>query len=171
MSSGVNWQGVAGSRRSLHPLGLQTLFVEKQEKKSASGVRWVHVFQYHYAHRSARRLLIDLTNGSVEKEQTIDSVHLPLNNTEIDFARNLILQDPAVMQKLHNEQIKRGQTQTQNLTELDVKASIYEPWSSSHPCHTQRCALLSLFDHTNTVFSMEPVVLLDTLEVQLLEPR
>ncbi len=171
MSSAVSWQGAAGSRRSLHPLGLQTLFVEKQEKKSEPGVRWVHVFQYHYAHGAARRLLIDLTNGSVEKEQTINSVHLPLNNTEIDFARNLILQDPAVMQQLRNEQIKRGQPQTLDLTELDVKASIYEPWSSSHPCHTQRCALLSLFDDSNTVFTIEPVVLLDTLQVQLLEPR
>jgi len=159
------------SARSFHPLGLQTLSVEKQERKGQTAVRQVHVYQYHYGHRSARLLTVDLVDNSIIGQRRIDSVHLPLNTIEIDYARTLILQDASVMQKLHEEQTRRGQPLTRDLTELDIKASIFEPMNGLHPCSTQRCALLSLFDQTRTVFAVEPVVLLNTLQVQLLDQQ
>jgi len=164
------WPSTLSARR-FHPLGLQTLSVEKQERKGQTNVRQAHLYQYHYGHQSARLLIVDLVDNSVIGQRRIDSVHLPLNDTEIDYARSLILQDVNVMQKLHEEQARRGQPPNTDLTELDVKASIFEPMDSLHPCSTQRCALLSLFDQTRTVFAVEPVVLLDTLQVQLLNPR
>lgn len=163
----ANWPATATSRR-LHPLGLQTLSVEKQERKNQAAVRYAHVYQYHYVHRQARLLVVDLDRASIAKQRLINSVHLPLNASEIAHAQSLILQDATVLQQLHAEQHHRGQPPTVDLSDIDVKASIFEPLDPAHDCHTQRCALMSLFDQSRTVFAVEPVVLLDTQRVRLL---
>ncbi len=164
----AHWPAAAAPRR-LHPLGLQTLSVEKQERKNQAAVRYAHVYQYHYVHRQARLLVVDLDSASIDKQHLINSVHLPLNTIEIAHAQSLVLQNTAVLQQLHAEQRRRGQPPTVDFSDIDVKASIFEPLNPAHDCHTQRCALLSLFDQSRTVFAVEPVVLLDTQRVQLLQ--
>lgn len=151
-----------------HPLALQTLSIEKQERKNQRSTRWVNVYQYHYTLQSARLLLIDLESNTVTKQSPIDTVHLPLNDTEIEFAKTLLSDDKELIDRLKLEQLQRHEPAFTSLAELDVKASIFEPMSTSHDCHNQRCALVSLFDKTRTVFTIEPVVNLTTLKVEAL---
>ena len=154
-----------------HPLGLQTLSIEKQERKNHLKPRWVNVYQYHYTQQASRVLLIDLDTDTVLRQTTIDTVHLPLNDIEIDFARTLLSQNNELMNRLRQAQVRHGKPAFESLTELDVKASIYEPMNSTDACHTQRCALLSLFDETRTVLSIEPIINLTTFHVKTLDSQ
>lgn len=162
----------AGQTAALdHPLGVQTLFIEKADTKTASASRVARVYQYDYTRRSSRLLELDLSSNSLIRSWPIDSVHLPLNEMEIDFARQLLAADAGMMDELRTQQAKRGDLPFQSLDELDVKASIFEPIDAGHPCTRTRCALLSLFDKTRTVFSTEPVIYLDTQRVGLLHKQ
>ena len=154
-----------------HPLGAQTLSIEKQERKNQLDVRWINVYQYNYAAQATRLLVMDLQENVIVKQTPIDSVHLPLNDVEIDFALSLIAQDTALLQRLKQDHSRRTPEPFVSIYELDLKASIYEPLQAEHPCQTQRCALVSLFDQTNTVFAAEPIVNLSAMSVTLLSSQ
>ena len=154
-----------------HPLGLQTLSIEKQVRKKHPDTRWVSVYQYNYTAQSARLLTIDLDSDQVTKQTSINSVHLPLNGTEITFAQSLLNQDTDMIKRLQQEQVQRSQSAFALLSELDLKASIYEPIDPADDCQQQRCALISLFDKTRTVFAIEPVINLTTQQVRALQSR
>jgi hypothetical protein len=53
---------------ALHPLGLQTLSIEKQKRKNQHSTHWVNVYQYTLC--SARVLLIDLQSNKVTRQDT-----------------------------------------------------------------------------------------------------
>lgn len=152
-----------------HPLGLQTLFVEKQENKKTNPVLRARVFQYDYSRNAARVVSIDLLTDTIERVQVVDSVHLPLNAAEIDYAISVLSRENQLLELMRQEQIRRGQPVFESLAELEVKASIFEPNSGAHRCASERCVLLSLFDQTNTVFTAEPVVYMHSASVQLLQ--
>lgn len=162
----VAWPSAQAS--TTHPLGLQTLSIEKQEQKNTQGTRMVSVYQYHYAHESARLLVLDLLDQTLVREQVIETIHLPLNQVEIGHAIAIVSKDEKVVEQLWAEQRYRHRPAFSDLSELDIKASIFEPTNPLHPCNVQRCALLSLFDDTRTVFSIEPVVYLGTARLELL---
>ena len=82
-------------------------------------------------------------------------------NERIDFI--------IIMQALNEEQRAHGLSELSDLTSLAVKASIFEPNDKTRLCATQRCALVSLFDSTRTVFAVEPVVNLQQLSVSTLQ--
>lgn len=166
-----NRQNQPTDSRSGHPLGRQILSVEKQENKHASDTRYARVYEYDYNTQRTHLLVIDLLTQRVDREQRINTVHLPLNQAEIDFASNVLADDVQLIAQLQAEQRKRGQSAFHRLSELDVKASIYEPMDASHRCAHERCALLSLFDQTRTVFATEPVVHMDTGTLNVLSTR
>lgn len=151
-----------------HPLGLQQLSVEKREHKSSRTLRWINVYQFHYGFSESRLLVVDLNTGKVAESHTIDSVHLPLNLAEIEYAIQILKDEAEVVQLLQADQIRRGQPAFSELGSLDVKASVYEPIQSDDECAQERCALLSLFDESLTVFSYEPIVHLETGLIRLL---
>lgn len=151
-----------------HPLGVQTLSIEKQERKNQYDSRWINVYQYNYALQSARLLLVDLQSDTIVRQSSINSVHLPLNDTEIEFSKSLLGDKQELIDRLKLEQTRRGASRFNLLAELDVKVSIYEPRDTAHACYRQRCALVSLFDDTRTVFTTEPVINLTTLQVETL---
>lgn len=153
----------------LHPLGVQTLSIEVRESKDKSRLTELSVYQFHYDLAQARLLSVDVANDRLIKSHTIDSVHLPLNQAEIAYASTLLQSHSAIIQQLREEQILRGHIAFGSLSELDVKASIYEPHDPNHPCFRKRCALMSLFDDTRTVFSTEPVINLQDGLVSLLK--
>lgn len=152
-----------------HPLQIQTLSIELDERKKDKASRRARVYQFNYNTQHSRVLLIDLDQQTVMAEQAIASVHLPLNEQEIATANSLIENNTALMQQLNAALAKRGLPPMNDLSMLDVKASVFEPDNQSHPCTLQRCALISLFDHTRTVFAIEPVVNLQQLSVNTLQ--
>lgn len=170
LASQVPWAESAGKRQA-HPLGVQTLFIERQESKQANLERRARVYQYDYTSQAARMLVIDLDNQAVLREQGIDSVHLPLSEQEIAFAKALLAQDDSLLSQLRAEQSRRNAIPFVTLDELDVKASIYEPLDSNDPCSVSRCALLSLFDASSTVFTTEPLIYLSRQQVGELHRR
>ena len=154
-----------------HPLGSQTLSIEKQERKNQRDVRFINVYQYNYPQRAARLVVIDLQDGTLLKQSSIPSVHLPLNEVEINYAISLLVNTEDLMESLKREHLKRSAQPFSSIDELDVKASIYEPRDKDHACQYDRCALLSLFDKTSTVFTIEPVINLSNLSVSVLNPQ
>lgn len=154
-----------------HPLGAQTLSIEKQERKNHHRVRWVNVYQYNYPQQTARLLVVDLDHNEIIKQSAINTAHLPLNQTEIDYAIQLLTNNAELVARLNTEYAHRHSMPFTRVSELDIKASIYEPRSTEHSCHLNRCALLSLFDHSRTVFTIEPVVNLSTLSVSILNSK
>ncbi len=168
-------RSVAPKDATNHPLGVQTLSIEKREQKKRSTLAPEHVsmlvYQFHYELAQARMLVVDTATERVLDSHPVASVHLPLNQTEIDFAVNLVNMQSALLDKFRDEQVRSGRTPFTQLEQLDVKASIFEPRDINNACAVQRCALLSLFDQSNTVFSTEPVVNLQTFAVTLLGDR
>ena len=165
----TGWEQPLARTSHTHPLGIQTLSVEKQENKKQPDNQRMQVYQYHYDLQKARRLTFDTLNETLMASSDIDSVHLPLNDNEISFAITLAEAQPTLVQQLRDEQSRRGQTPFAQLADLDVKASIFEPLNPAHECHVQRCALLSLFDDTRTVFAVEPVINLQQMSVSTLK--
>ncbi len=152
-----------------HPLGTQTLSIEFDERKEAPREKRARVYQFNYTSRQTRVLVVDIDNNEVVSEQPIQSVHLPLNTVEIEYAEQLLSGASTIVKQLQSEQTRRGDSPFVTLKELDAKASIFEPMQNDHQCKTDRCALFSLFDNTRTVFSTEPVVNLTRGTVMLLQ--
>jgi len=164
------WQQQGSSLKSHpHRLGIQTLSIELDERKKNDHTRRARVYQFNYQLKQSRLILIDLDNAAVVKQQVIDTVHLPLNSVEIETARILVEQQTEIMEKLNQYQMQRGMQHLVDLGTIEVKASIFEPDNPQHICARQRCALISLFDQTRTVFSVEPLVNLQTLSVTTLQ--
>ena len=141
-----------------HALSQQTISVEPYVRKHPGRDQQARVYQFNYHTASARMLVISLTQESVVRESPIHSVHLPLNEEESAAALTTLAKNTEAMDLLRNDQIRRDQKPFTDLNELSVKSSIYSPIDVTHPCATQRCALLSLFDQGNTVFAMEPII-------------
>ena len=166
------WQQQRSSLNSNpHRLGIQTLSIELDERKKDDRTRRARVYQFNYHLKQSRLVLIDLANAIITKQQVINSVHLPLNSMEISTARLLVEQHTQIMQKLNTIRSRRGMPNIANLSTIEVKASIFEPDEQQHLCASQRCALISLFDETRTVFSVEPLVNLQSLSVTTLQQR
>ena len=164
----VSWVQPRAPLADAHPLQIQTLSIEKDEQKKNKQSQRARVYQFHYDIQQSRLVLIDLPTASVVSTHTIDSVHLPLNANEIAMARKLVEADQTIMQKMAKEYARRASVSLTDLSMIDVKASIFEPSNNAHICATQRCALLSLFDQTHTVFAVEPLVNLQRLSVTTL---
>jgi len=167
-----SWQWPTGKQKALvHPLGLQTISIEKQENKNQFEPRWATAYQYSYNHRSARLLTVDLLEQRVISTNDIPHIHLPLNDLEIDFSIKLLSAETEVVQTLATEHARRPNAQRFVLEALDIKASIYEPTDINHPCHINRCALMSFFDQSGTVFNLEPIINLNSMVVESLSLR
>ncbi|MBX2839835.1 MAG: hypothetical protein KTR35_23460 [Gammaproteobacteria bacterium] len=160
-ASSVPWPAAARVKPN-HVLGVQTLSIELGESKKNRSARIAHVYQYNHVIEQSRMVSIDLVADTVLDQQTIDSLHLPLSNNEINHAIALLAKAETLLERMRHEQRNRGVTAFNTLDELEVKASIFSPMDADHICVTNRCALLSLFDSTNTVFTLEPIAILST---------
>jgi len=139
------WSEVSQRRRSESTLGVQTITVESAEQKNRNQTKLVLVYQFDHSSQLARRLDIDLAENQIKKDSIVNSVHLPLNQNEIDHAIALL-------------NVSTLRDKFPPLDQLNVKAVVFEPNDPVHICAVERCALLSLFDETRTVFATEPVV-------------
>ncbi len=162
-------QKQASSRLNSHVLGMQTLFIEHDKRKANREAHRARVYQYDHNNQTARLVIVDLELQSSLSSTLLPNIHLPLNNAEQRWALLQLGNKPALMESLRNEQRVRHLTPFASLAELDVKASIFEPVDSDHICARQRCALLSLFDATQTVFTVEPVVNFASGEITLVK--
>lgn len=143
--------------RTDHPLGVQTLSIELEDRKQRIR-RIARVYQFDHNHQRSRLVRVDLNTGAVLQQQVVDSRHLPLNTQEVDYAMTQLLARDDLLEQLRNEQRARGIQAFGSLAELEVKAFVHQPRNPEHSCHQQRCALLSLFDQSRTVFNLEPLV-------------
>lgn len=159
----------SGELKGAHFLNVQTLSIELDERKKTNKQRRARVYQFNYNTQQSRLILVDLDTRDMVKTQPIESIHLPLNDHEIATARTLVEQQPKLMDAVNQEQQSRGLPALIDLSSLDIKASIFEPNDQTHLCAQQRCALVSLFDHTRTVFVVEPLVNLQALSVTTLQ--
>lgn len=163
------WASSTRSTDAAHPLGIQTLSIEADWKKHASGQRLARTYQFNHSKQTSRLLVVDLDRHSVVNVQAINSVHLPLNDTEIEYAKTLLSNDATFYTLLNREREQQSLGPVSGLTMYDVKASIYEPNIDAHACALQRCVLFALVDQSLTVSSIEPLVNLYTGSVVLLQ--
>ncbi|MEE9318846.1 MAG: hypothetical protein V3U76_00210 [Granulosicoccus sp.] len=151
-------QSRSNRRSQPHVLDVQTLSIEHDKRKTSRAVRRARVYQYDHNNQVARLVIVDFDQQSSLTTLPLLSIHLPLNAAEQRWALQQLSNELTLMENLRNEQRARHLTPFASLADLDVKASIFEPVDSQHICARQRCALLSLFDATRTVFKLEPVV-------------
>ena len=154
-------------RSRAHPLGVQTLAIEWHSLKAPQGQRLARVLQYDHSARRARRLIIDVDTRSLVQEIEISSVHLPLGTQEEAWVLQHLEQDARVLSSINTERAHRGQASLTSLGQLNVKATIHEPLDNTDVCHTERCALVSLFDSEQRVYVIEPVVVFASGNIQL----
>ncbi|MEE9335828.1 MAG: hypothetical protein V3U65_17180 [Granulosicoccaceae bacterium] len=157
------------TKGSAHPLGLQTLSIEADWKKHADATRLARIYQYDHTQLKSRLLVVDVNSKQVIREQLINSVHLPLSTDEILYATAQLNASASLLLDINQERTQQLLTPITDLSSFDVKASIYEPTLTHHPCSTQRCVLFALVDATLTVSSVEPLVLLSSGDVQRLQ--
>ncbi len=157
-----------------HPLGIQVLLIEPKEQKKTtnSNAKMVEVFTFDHNTHAAERTLVNLTMGTISHSQTINGIHLPLSDEEIEFAINAVRNDLNVYAKLQKEHAAQGHTETDDvMSDLQLRVSIWVPLSAEHEgvsgCIHERCALISIFDKHNVSYAIEPVVKLKTSEVLL----
>ena len=151
-----------------HELGVQTLSVELVDIKGSTD-RLARVFQFSHLTERARSVTVDLSTGEPLYQTDIRSMHLPLSTTEMAYAKKRLSVHNSLIEQMRAEQRRRGVTPFTSLDELSVKAVIFTPPNEEHTCRRERCALLSLFDNSHTVFSLEPVVQLRSGKVTPLE--
>jgi len=164
------WQQERNAQKnSPHKLGIQTLSIELDERKKNDPTRRARVYQFNYQRRQSRLVLVDLESAIIVKQQVIETVHLPLNEHEIATAKALVEQQKEIMDRINQSQSHRGTPRLIDLSGIEVKASIFEPDNQQHTCARQRCALISLFDQSRTVFTVEPLVNLQNLSVTTLQ--
>lgn len=169
-------EGASATSGREHPLGLQTLFVERSvtgkntNRKGPLLSHEIH-FQFDHTRNRAWRLHVDAATGKVLERQALDTVHLPLSTAEIAWATALIAADDELLERLRDEQRADGRAVFEHVGELDMKAIIHEPTDASDPCAHERCALIALFDQSRTVFSIEPVVHFASARIRLPESR
>jgi len=154
------------------PLNREVLLVELQEVKSRSAntPRIAEVFVYDYIDNEASVVYVDVDSQAIIDSKKINHIHLPLNDREIDAAVSWLVSDASLLDTLAEEYEKQIGRSLDSLEQIDMKVSIWNPsavYSSSHACHATRCALVSLFTHSNYNFSIEPVVNLSTGLVDL----
>ncbi len=152
-----------------HPLGLQTLSVEADWKKHSDGNRLARIYQYDHTQLKSRLLVINVNTEQVVREQLIGSVHLPLSTDEINYAITHLNASESLLANINQERTQQSLAPISSLSGFDVKASIFEPTLSDHPCSIQRCVLFALVDSTLTVSSVEPLVFLTNGDVKLLQ--
>jgi len=169
IASQTPWVSVKTFGNTPHPLGRQTLFIEPNIRKGRTTDQEYRVYEFDYTLATARVLVVDIKEQQLISEHSIDSVHLPMNGPETQSALTALENNTAMMDELRRDQIRRGQTPFDDFNELSVKAIVYVPMVDTDTCQNERCALLSLFDRHNTVFSMEPVVNLQTGQIRWLD--
>lgn len=143
----------------------EILLVELKHSKKNSIERIAEVFVFDYPRGVTELHRINMADNQVFEVLSIDSVHLPLNQREQQFATALLMQNKEVSQSLESEYLKSfGRTLT-SLDQLDMKVSIWQPLPHqrnanpvANTCGDERCALVSIFTHDQYSFSLEPVV-------------
>lgn len=155
-----------------HPLGVQILLIEPKERKKKSAQRslLVEVFSFDYQSLSASLDIVDGNTGELISTRVLSSRYLPLNQTESDYATQLLQEHGMLFDLLSKEyQLQFGESLTEQHS-IDMKVSIWTPESrlpANSGCGQSRCALVSVFtpDHFN--FSVEPIVDLVSGEIFL----
>lgn len=157
-----------------HPLGVQVLLAELQENKNshANDHRRVEVFLFDYDLGVTLLKLVDVERVAMVSTTVVDTVHLPLSDAEIQFARSVIhgharLQT-VVAAELSNS-IKHH-TGKSGIEDLHSRISVWVPDADTDMgsnCSNQRCALVSLFTRDDYSLSVEPVVNLFSGEIYL----
>lgn len=161
---------VSSVAKSLHPtvnqfrqksdsnysLGLEVLMVELQEKKSRQrhDARVAEVFTYNYNTNNAQLLLIDVNTHKLLSTHSIENIHLPLNQREIELANSLLLKNAQTISELEQEYLTQFGTHLKSFSDLEMKVSIWDPGPNhmNTICSKTRCALVSVFSHDHYNF-------------------
>lgn len=158
--------------RNAHPLGVQVLFVEakEQKKKSTSIGLQAEVFLFDYQRVQTSVELVDATTGELISAKILDSVQLPLNTVEADYATQLLRDSSDFHNRLGSEYQHQFDQAVVDEKSIDMKVSVWVPDTRVYkdtPCLTSRCALVSVFTNQHYNFSIEPIVDLVTGVVYL----
>ncbi len=161
----------AARAESDHQLGLQVLMVETQETKlrKPGDALLAEVFTYDYRTNRATRLLMNAFTHELVESQPIIDIHLPLNENEIDFAINILMNKTDFLAELNHEYETYFGSSISSIAEIETKVSIWDPGktNTNSICRLTRCALVSVFTHNHFNFSIEPVIVLENASVHL----
>ncbi len=135
------------------------LFELKTQKHAASATpRLADVYFYNYTDHVAGVSTINLDTKALVSSITLDSVHLPLNNNEQEYVRQVLITHPELQSLLSAEYQRQFARPLDRSVDIDMKVSIRVPADKNDHCHHERCALVSIFTRELYNFSIEPVI-------------
>lgn len=150
-------------------LGVQTVSVEWHERKTTPHARLARVLQYDHGSRQSRRLIVDVDGNTVIDVLDLPTRHLPLSADEQAWARSRLDRDTTALALINTQRQALGKPQLTDLHSLDVKASIFADTTGRHGCQLARCALVSLFDDEQRVYTTDVIVRFDDGAVVLVD--
>lgn len=160
------------------PLAPQLLLMERRRDKGAS-VRLADAWYYSYEHNETTHNVIDLASGNVISSEVVIGTQLPLVDTEITRAFDVLL--ASTPDRLALEQAYKDVTGKpfKDRSQVSFKAFIFHPDTvvdgltpAARRCGVHRCAQMLIYTHDNIALDTAPVVDISTSRVlQNLELR
>ncbi len=132
---------------------------------ASNGVRIADVYTYNYQSDTLKYSVINLLSGQVLQSESKQNVQLPLTENEINRARSIASEDPALQAQLESEYLTITGQPLQSLNQLVVKAFIFLSSSmpdvvntASESCGLHRCARLVMHTANRIALETSPII-------------
>lgn len=144
----------------------------KQTVTTDSAGRQGEVFVYDYASDKLARVLVDLAAQSVLSTEEVQNVQLPLTDTEIARALDIVYADPVISQTVTEQYRAATGSELNSVADLNHRVFVFRADTMpdrvnerSALCGLHRCAQVLLYTYDLIAFEATPLVDLSTDEV------
>jgi len=166
------------SASSVAPPAPQLLLMERRRDKGASA-RLADAWYYNYQYNETTHKVVDLTSGSVVSSEVVIGTQLPLVETEVTRAFDILLASGPDRRALEQAYKAITGKRFEKRTQVSYKAFIFHQdtvvdglTAAARRCGVNRCAQILIYTHDNIALDTAPVVDLSTSQVlQNLELR
>ena len=168
---------VAGAATGI-PTQPVLLLMERRRIKGSTE-RLADAWYYSYPRNETTHKIIDLSTGAIRSSQIVIDMQLPLIESEIGRAFDIVLASAGDRSALENAYRQVTGSEFTDRSQVSYKAFVFHPdtvqdglQSDARRCGNHRCAQMLLYTHDNVALDMSPVVDLSTGRVlQNLELR
>ncbi|WP_318492481.1 hypothetical protein [Photobacterium leiognathi] len=134
--------------RSLHPTTSRVIKVSKHRSNVMThNEKWMDVYRYHYPTDTTERIIYDVVNDKVVDSKQYKNIQFSATRDEIAYAKQLLTNNPAFMDKLSAEYYDRYHHSLPiqaPLSGLNIKAIVLtsdNPHSIPLVANTKNCGL------------------------------
>lgn len=160
-------QGQIDSRSSATQ---EVLLVERYQepKKTYQSGTWPRrseIYIYDYPSDTLRHILFNVETDTIEADEIVQQVQLPLTENELTRAADILWQDAVTKQAIVAQYAALTGEALLSLDQLNIKAFVFHANSmpddlneASQQCGLHRCAQMLLYTEDHTAFEITPIV-------------